>query len=262
MTKFTARPVRRTIAAALAVGVAIALAACSTPTPEATEGGGDGPLRIGFSPFTLQAPALKGLADGLTGMAQAQGDTVIVADPNADPQTQLEQITQWVELDQVDAIWVIPVAGEVVAEALKAALDKGIVVIASGVPDDYGIDAGTPGITFTNVDNADYGSKLGGLITSCVEERLGGEGQVIYLQSPSGQQSSEQINTAVKDATEAAGIEIVNTQEAADRLTSAQLVSTALQGNPGANVVVGTDDESSLGALDAFKTAGLDPQAT
>ncbi|MEO8261381.1 MAG: hypothetical protein ABI566_02330, partial [Pseudolysinimonas sp.] len=112
MTKFTARSVRRPLAAALAVGVAIALAACSTPAPAATEGGDDGAqaLRIGFSPFTLQVPALKGLADALTGVAQSQGDTVVVADAKGDPSTQLQQIQQWVDLDQVDAIWVIPAA--------------------------------------------------------------------------------------------------------------------------------------------------------
>ncbi len=265
MTKFTARSARRSLAAALAVGVAIALAACSTPTPEATDGGdeGGGALRIGFSPFTLQAPALKGLADALTGIAASQGDTVTVADPNADPQTQLEQITQWVELDQVDAIWVIPVAGPVVADAIKAALDKGIVVIASGVPDDYGIAAETPGITFTNVDNEDYGTKLGGLVQDCVAERLTDPAQVIYMSSPSGQQSSAQINDAVKGIVESIdGASIVNEQEAADRLGSSQAVASAIQGNPGANVVIGTDDESSLGALDAFKQAGLDPQTT
>jgi ABC-type sugar transport system substrate-binding protein len=261
MTK-RSRSFRRPLAAGLALTAALTLAACSTPAPEATDGGGDTALRIGFSPFTLQAPALKGLADGLTAAGEAQGDTVVVADPNADPQTQLEQISQWVELEQVDAIWVIPVAGEVIAGVLQDALDKGIVVVASGVPDDYGIELGTPGITFTNIDNADYGSKLGGLVVDCVADRLGGSGEAIYLQSPSGQQSSQELNDAVQAAAEEAGVDIVNTQEAADRLTSAQLVSTALQGNPDANTVIATDDESSLGALDAFKQAGIDPQTS
>jgi len=266
MITLTARPIRRAATAALAIGAALALAACSTPTPTPTDGndgdGGPAALRIGFSPFTLQAPALKGLADGLTAAAEGQGDTVVVQDPNGDPQTQLQQVQQWIDLGQIDALWIIPVAGDVVGEALKSAQEKGIVVVASGLPSDYGLEADEPGITFTNVDNADYGSKLGGLVVDCVADRLGGVGEAIYLQSPSGQQSSQEMNDAVKKAAEDAGISIVNTQEAADRLTSAQLVSTALQGNPNANTVIATDDESSLGALDAFKQAGLDPQTT
>jgi len=265
MTKFTARSARRSLAAALAVGVAIALAACSTPTPEVTEGGdGAQALRIGFSPFTLQVPALKGLADALTGVAQSQGDTVVVADAKGDPSTQLQQIQQWVDLDQVDAIWVIPAAAEAVTSALVAAQAKGIVVIASGVPADYGFDGPQAGITFTNVDNADYGSKLGGLAADCINERLGGKGNIIYLQSPIGAQSSDEINQAVKDAIAegAPDSTIVNTQDAAaDRLGNSQIIASAIQGAPDANVIIGTDDEATLGALDAAGQAGLDPTA-
>ena len=258
---------RRPLAAALALTAALALAACSTPAPTPSESGaagGDKALRIGFSAFSLQIPALKGLADALTGVAASQGDTVVTADPKGDPSTQLQQLQQWIDLGQVDAIWVIPAAAEAVTSALKSAQEKGIVVIASGVPADYGFDGLQAGITFTNVDNADYGSKLGGLAAQCITERLDGKGNIIYLQSASGQQSGDSINTAVKEAitSGAPDAKIVNTQEAADRLGSAQLVSSALQGNPDANTVVGTDDESSLGALDAFNQAGLDPTKT
>lgn len=259
---------RRPLAAALTLGVAIALAACSTPAPAPTETGDSGDaqqsLRIGFSPLSLQIPALKGLADGLTAVAQGQGDTVVTADANYDPSTQLEQLNGWIQLEQVDAIWVIPVAGPAIQSALVAAQEKGIVVIAAGVPSDYGFDGPQAGITFTNVDNADYGSKLGGLAADCINERLDGKGNIIYLQSPSGSQSSDAINQAVKDAILAGAPDsaVVNTQEAGDRLASAQLVATALQGAPDANVVVGTDDESSLGGLDALSAAGLDPAKT
>ena len=265
MTKFTARSLRRPLAAALAVGVAIALAACSTPAPAATDGGDDPaakPLRIGFSPFTLQAPALKGLADALTAVGQAQGDTVTVADPNADPSTQLQQVQQWIDLGQVDAIWMIPVAPQAMAAAIASAQAKGIVIIASGVPADYGFDGPQAGVSFANVDNADYGSKLGDLVSQCINDRLDGKGNIIYLQSPLGIQSSGAINDAVKAAIAAGSPDskIVNTQDAAaDRLGNSQIVASAIQGAPDANVLVGTDDEATLGALDAAKQAGLDP---
>jgi ABC-type sugar transport system substrate-binding protein len=261
-SRSSVRSARRPLVVGLAAAVAISLAACSpTPTPTETAASGEQALRIGFSPFTLQVPALKGLADALTGVAASQGDEVVVADPKADPSLQLQQIQQWVDLDQVDAIWVIPVAGETIASALIDAQAKGIVIVASGVPSDYGFDGPQAGITFTQVDNAEYGSGLGGLATDCIAERLDGQGKIIYLQSASGQQSSELLNTAVLDAlaADAPDSTVVNTQEAADRLGSAQLVASALQGAPDANVVIATDDESSLGALDAFKQAGIDP---
>ena len=246
---------------------AIALSACSgTPATPASSGaapsgsGSSAPkaLRIGFSPFTLQVPALKGLADALTGVAKSQGDSVLVADPKGDPSTQLQQLTQWINLKQVDAIWVIPQSAKAIASAVTAAQAKGIVVIASGVPADYGFSGLQKGITFTNVDNAAFGTALGQQTAKCITDKLAGKGNVIFLQSPQGQQSSSAINTSFKAAlaSGAPDAKIVNTQFAKDRLGSQQEVSSALQGNPTANVMVGTDDESTLGGLAAFNSAG------
>jgi ABC-type sugar transport system substrate-binding protein len=261
------RPVRRSLVAGLALVAAVTLTACSgasnagstssasastTATAAATKS-----LKIGFSPFTLQVPALKGLADGLTAAGKATGDTVVTADPKGDPSTQLQQLQQWVQLGQVNAIWVIPVAGKTIAPVLQQAQAKGIVVIASGKPSDYGLSAGAPGITFTNVDNSAFGGKLGEQTAKCITERQAGAGQVVYLQSASGQQSTADITNAFKAAltSGAPKAKIVNTQTAKDRLGSQQEVSSAVQGNPGANTVVGTDDESTLGGLAAFAQA-------
>ncbi|SDG60266.1 sugar ABC transporter substrate-binding protein [Microbacterium pygmaeum] len=262
------RPVLRSLAVAVTLAVGVSLAACSsgTATPstapsDSAAAGADGALRIGFSPFSMQVPAFIGLAEGLTHAAEASGDTVITADAKGDPSTQLQQIQQWVQLDQVDAIWVIPQSAEAVASAIQQAVDKGIVVLASGVPADYGMDEGAAGISFSNTDNVDYGTQIGDLTAQCITERLDGRGQIIFMQSPSGAQSTEEINDSIKAAVEAGAPDatFVNEQDAADRLGSAQIVSSALQAAPDANTVIATDDESSLGALDAFKAAGKNP---
>lgn len=268
------RTSHRGLAVAAVLSAAVTLSACgsssgSSSTAASGSSGGSSSassgaskhLKIGFSPFTLQVPALKGLADGLTAVAKGQGDTVITADPKGDPSTQLQQLQQWVQLGQVDAIWVIPASPQAVAPAVKAAQAKGIVVIASGVPSDYGLTKGAPGITFTNVDNVAFGKQLGDSAAKCITERLGGKGQVIFLQSPSGQQSTGAINTNIKAALTAgaAGSKIVNQQAAKDRLGSQQSVSSALQGAPSANTLIATDDESTLGGLAAFQQAGKDP---
>jgi ABC-type sugar transport system substrate-binding protein len=256
-------------AVAIAAVTASTLAACGGSSSDSGTSSGSSTasgsatkaLKIGFSPFSLQPPALKGLADGLTAAAKAQGDTVLTADPKGDPSTQLQQLQQWIQLGRVDAIWVIPTSGQSIAAAIKQAQAKGIVVIASGVPSDYGLQSGEPGITFTNVDNAAFGGKLGELAGKCITERLSGNGQVISLVSPSGQQSSKDINTNVKSAltTAAPNAKIVNEQQAKDRLGSQQAVSSALQGAPNANALIGTDDEATLGGLAAFQQAGKDP---
>lgn len=256
---------RKPIAAVLGLAVALSLAACSgTTSPGATSSGSGSTstaakkLRIGFSPFTLQVPALKGVADGLTAIAKSQGDTVLTADPKGDPSTQLQQLQQWVQLKQVDAIWVIPQAAKTIAPVLTQAQAKGIVVIASGTPADYGFSGLQKGMTFTNVDNKAFGGDLGTEAAKCISERLGGAGKVIFLQSAAGAQSSQDINLTFKAALakESPNTKIVNTQIATDRLADQQKVSSALQGNPDANVLVGTDDESTLGGLAAFTSAG------
>ena len=134
-------------------------------------------------------------------------------------------------------------------------------MIASGIPADYGMEDGAAGITFSNVDNTAFGGKLGDLAAKCVTERLGGSAEVIYLQSPTGQQSTEEINTAITSALTkgAPNARIVNQQEAKDRLGSQQVVSSALQGAPNANTLIGTDDEATLGGLAAFEQSGKDP---
>lgn len=263
----SSRSIRRSLAAALALAAALSLAACSGATGTSASGSASsGPkaLRIGFSPFTLQVPALKGLADGLTGMASAQGDKVVTADPKNDPSTQLQQIKQWVELGQIDALWVIPVAATTLTPVIKEAQSKGIVVIASGTPADYKLTAGAKGITFTNVDNAAFGTKLGDLTAKCITDNLGGKGEVIFLQSPSGQQSSSLINDAFHAAVKAGAPNATFVSElvAKDRLGSTQEILSAIQGNPTANTVVGTDDESTLGGLDAFGQASKSASST
>ena len=260
------RTVLRPLAAALTLAVGISLTACSgggaaAPSESGSAASEDGALRIGFSPFSMQIPAFIGLAEGLTHAAEESGDTVITADAKGDPSTQLQQIQQWVELDQVDAIWVIPQAADAITSAIEDALAKGIVVVASGVPEDYGMEEGAAGISFSNVDNVAYGTQIGDLTAQCITERLDGKAEIIFLQSPSGAQSTAEINDSIKAAVAdgAPDAEFVNEQDAADRLGSAQIVSSALQAAPNANAVIATDDESSLGALDAFKAAGKNP---
>ncbi|GAA1002113.1 sugar ABC transporter substrate-binding protein [Subtercola frigoramans] len=242
-------------------------AASASISPSSSSGGAStsaAPLAIGFSPFNLQIPAFQGLATGLTGVAQSQGDSVLTADPKGDPSSQLQQLQAWVSLGQIKAIWVIPQAPNVVAPALTAAQAAGIVVLASGVPADYGMNDGQAGIAFSNVDNAAYGKALGEQTAKCIADNLGGSGQIVWQQSPSGSASTDAINKAFQAALTAGAPKatIVSTLVAKDRLGSQQQVLTALQANPGANVVVGADDESTLGAVDAFGQAGKDTSST
>src|ERR1700733_7084138 len=72
------------------------------------------PIRLGFSVLSLSIPALQDTANAL----KAAGISVTVADPNFDVQTQIQQIEQWIQLKQVDAVWVIPIAAAALAPVI------------------------------------------------------------------------------------------------------------------------------------------------
>lgn len=247
----------------------------ATDAPAATDAATDGsapaatgeaePLRIGFLPPGLEIPAFQGLWHGLEGYGGGRyGDEVVAVDAKFDPTVQVQTVEQWVELDQVDGIWIIPVAAEAVAPSLQAATDAGIVVIAGGVPSDYGFDAPPAGMTFTNIDNAEFGVGIGEMMADCVDERLGGEGQLLYIGSGQGSLSTDDINTSSKAtlAEQAPGAEIVQELVAIpnDVAGTQGVIESALQANPDAVGLMAGDAESTMAALNVFTAAGKSGQ--
>ena len=79
------------------------------------------PIRLGFSVLSLSIPGLQDTANALKAAGQGAGMSVTVADPNFDVQTQVQQIEQWIQLKQVDAIWVIPIAPAAIEPVIKQA---------------------------------------------------------------------------------------------------------------------------------------------
>ncbi|WP_159499744.1 sugar ABC transporter substrate-binding protein [Microbacterium sp. 18062] len=224
----------------------------------------EGALRIGFSPLNLSAPALTGLAAGLEALAGERGHEVLVADPDNDAATQAQQVTSWIENGQVDAVWAMALNPAALVPVFEKAQERGVVVLALGTPEDYGFAGVQPGITFSTIDYETYGADLATATAACIDERLDGEGRVIFLQDPPGQSGSQQINDAFSAtlAEKASDAEIVSTLDnGLERLASQTTTLSAIQGNPGANVFVGQNDEASLGALGAVQQAGLDPQS-
>ena len=223
------------------------------------------PLRIGFLPPGLEIPAFQGLWHGIEGYGAGRyGDEVVAIDAKFDPTAQVQAIEQWVQLEQVDAIWTIPVVAEAIAPAVQAAADAGIVIIAGGVPEDYGFDGPQPGMTFADIDNEGFGGGIGELMVDCVDERLGGEADVIYVGSGEGSISVEEINESSQAALAegAPGATIVQELVAVpnDVAGTQAVIESALQANPDADALMAGDAESTMAGLNVFSAAGKDPQ--
>lgn len=283
MTRSTYRA--NVAAAALALALAAALAACgssagsssspssspasaaaSAATSAAASGPGQSPaarktIRLGFSVLSLTIPALQDTANALKAAGKGSGISVTVADPNFDVQTQLQQVEQWIQLKQVDAVWVIPIAAASLAPVIKQAQAAHIPILVDAAPSAARFAGAAPGVSFSSTDYSQFGTDLGSLMSKCAATRLAGSAaNVIYVTDPTGQTSNAATDKALKAAVAKIPGASIGREVAADgELGAQQNVSSALQADPGANAAVGTNDEAVLGAMQAFQQAGKDP---
>ena len=268
-------------AAALALAAAATLAACSsggassgspssspasTSASVAAGGTSQSPaarktIRLGFSVLSLTIPALQDTANGLKAAGKGAGISVTVADPNFDVQTQIQQIEQWIQLKQVDAVWVIPIAAASLAPVIKQAQAAHIPILVDAVPSAAGFQGAAPGVSFSSTDYSQFGADLGSLMSKCAATRLGGSApNVIYVTDPTGQTSNAATDKALKASVAKIPGASIGREVAGDgELKAQQNVLSALQADPDANAALGTNDEAVLGALQAFQQAGKDP---
>jgi ribose transport system substrate-binding protein len=131
-------------------------------------------------------------------------------------------------------------------------------LILNGVPEDYGLDGVQPGISFSTIDYEAQGRAIGEELGNCINEKLGGEAQVIMEENSPGTAGKEELETSAKEALAATapGAEIVATVVVSDRAKAQTDIGNALQGNPDVQAVLGNNDEGALGAIGAFKAAG------
>ena len=182
--------------------------------------------------------------------------------PRTTRPTQIQTIQQWTELGQVDAIWVIPVAGEAIAPALEDATAAGIVVIAGGFPSDFGFDGPMPGMSFSAISNVEFGKGIGDMMAACVNERLDGQADIIYVGPNVPSETTDNINESSHEALAAGAPDATIVQEliaGTDQAATQQMIESALQGNPDSNAFMAGDAEATMAGLNAYTGAGKDP---
>jgi ABC-type sugar transport system substrate-binding protein len=256
---------RKVALAAVAVSSLAMLSACSGKTQSADGGtgsggsGGSGSSKtFVFSPLGLQIPAMQQLSQGVKGFASSKGYTVTVQDPSLDAQKQVTQLQSVIESGAAKGAWVIAVQPSALSALVKTAEQKKVAMLLNGVPEDYGLSGMQPGITFDKIDYDALGKAMGEELGNCINEKLGGNAQVLFQQDPPGTAGKADIEKAAQDALAATApnAKIVANEILSDRQTAQTDVGSALQGHPGLNAVFGGNDEGSLGALGAFAAAG------
>jgi ABC-type sugar transport system substrate-binding protein len=249
---------------AVALIATAGLAACSSGTSATADASGSSSAKkitIGFSPYNQSAPALVGLAKGVKEYAQSKGASTLIADPNNDPTKQAQQIRSWIELGQVDAVWVLALNPTAIKALIPVAQSKGVGLLATGTPADYGKSAPDAGLSYSIIDYAAYGKAIGTALAECATQRLGGSAKALFLANSAGSTGKAQEDAAIKDALAAGAPSstIVSTVDNKnDRLVSQKATLTAIQANSALNAVIGVSDESTMGPMTAFTQAGKD----
>lgn len=257
---------RRALLAVVAAGSAAVLAACGSGSTQPADGASAaasgsasaGGKTIVFSPLGLQIPAMKGLSEGVQGYGSSKGYEVIVQDPGLNPQKQVTDLQQVIESGRAAGAWSIAVQPAAMKDLVAKAQEKKVPLILNGVPADYGLSGLVPGVSFSTIDYAAQGTAMGTELGNCINEKLGGTAEVIFVESGPGTAGKQEQETAVKAALAATapGAKIVSTVVVGDRAKSQTDIGNALQGNPGVKAVMGQNDEGALGALGAFAAAG------
>ncbi|MFF2514440.1 sugar ABC transporter substrate-binding protein [Streptomyces sp. NPDC058086] len=261
-----ARPLRRAVTAAVSVGALTALAACGGTTDPAgstdAKKSGDsdsGSKTIIFSPGYASSPALQELAKGVKAEAQKKGYTVIVQEANGSAQTQLSQLQTAVQTGQAAGVYALMLDPKTAGPLVESAQKKGVPMVVTGTPSDYGLSGMTPGITFDRTDTAAIGKALGTQLGNCINEKLGGKTEVIHTVNVPGISGAAETEAATKAALTATapGAKIVAKIQAAPDTVKAQTdIGNSLQGHPDAEAVIGAVDEAAQGAIGAFASAG------
>ena len=262
---------RKAALAALAAGSAAVLVACGSGSTQPADGGAASSAATGgassaaaggktivFSPLGLQIPAMKGLSEGVKGYGASKGFEIIVQDPGLNPQKQATDLQQVIESGRAAGAWSIAVQPAALKDVVAKAQEKKVPLILNGVPADYGLSGLVPGISFSTIDYVAQGTAMGTELGNCVNEKLGGKAEVIFVESGPGTAGKAEQETAIKEALAktAPNAKIVATTVVGDRAKSQTDIGNALQGHPNVKAVMGQNDEGSLGALGAFAAAG------
>ena len=255
MMRFTR--VSTVLAAAALTGTA--LAGCSTPstpTDSGTASGGDCTVTsIGYSPNTLQTEFYQNFGKALKAAADAKGISYQDNDPGKDPAKQVSGIENLITAG-VQSIAVRAQDGNALSSSVALAADKKVSLVS--------LFGDFPG---ANVAVGPNDTELGGAIGQKAGESL------LALKPGKSSYNVDSLNNDSLGATiierktsmEAAFKKLVPTYtvvanvEALTEQEGNDAMNTILQQTKDIDVVLSTNDSSSLGAVSALQAAGFQP---
>lgn len=243
---------RIAIASTLAGTAALTLGACGSDTSEASKDCAK-EYTIGFSHPVGEAAFVKALKTSINAKVKENGCVKVLMDNTQanDLESQRATIETWVT-QGVDAIVVLPVDAASIGTLQKSAQAKGIKWLTYASPAE-GADG------FTGFDNVASGKVVGDAAVKFIEaNKLAGKvtAAVTTLEAlPDVAGRWDEPITLISGA----GVEVVSKQDCADQACGLEKTEALLRQFPNLRIFVGLNDDAALGAVKAFKNAGVDP---
>jgi DeoR/GlpR family transcriptional regulator of sugar metabolism len=111
-------------------------------------------------------------------------------------------------------------------------------------------------VTMVAVDNYQAGLEAGHWVANYARQHLGGQLKVLDISYP--QPNTEARSRGFADGLRDLRAALLRVNGEGIRHTARQIAADALAVHPDVNVIFGINDDSALGALDAYRAAGLD----
>lgn len=232
---------RRIIAIALVLMMIVSMTACV----------GEDKVEISVVLKTLASEYWGYVKNGCDAAAKELGITVTVVGPDAESNIagQVTMIEEQIAAG-CDAIVCAPNDAAAAANALKAAIDKGIPVLS--VDTNVGMEGQTSFVGTSNVDAA----KQGGLWAA---EQLGEGAKAVIIYGQEGDNTSNMRREGYEAACQEKGIEVLaalSGQNTTDGAT--KTMEDLLSAHPGEiDVVFCHNDDTAIGAMNACESAGV-----
>ena len=232
---------RRIIAIALVLMMIVSMTACV----------GEDKVEISVVLKTLASEYWGYVKNGCDAAAKELGITVTIVGPDAESNIagQVTMIEEQIAAG-CDAIVCAPNDAAAAANALKAAIDKGIPVLS--VDTNVGMEGQTSFVGTSNVDAA----KQGGLWAA---EQLGEGAKAVIIYGQEGDNTSNMRREGYEAACQEKGIEVLaalSGQNTTDGAT--KTMEDLLSAHPGEiDVVFCHNDDTAIGAMNACESAGV-----
>lgn len=219
----------------------------STDTTEAKTGG----LKYAYCTSTLNNPFMTTIGDALKAACEADGNELIIYDPQYDQAKQISQVEDAIT-QGVAGIFLLPVDSDGVKSVLEAAKAKNIPVIAIDNP------VSDTDLVAANVASDNFNA--GYIIGEAMVEDFPDGAKIAVIDSPTMVACVDRFDGFIK-ALEDKGMkdkfEIVAQQDAQASLEKAMpIAENILQANPDVQAFYGINDPTALGIIATLKAAG------